>query len=254
MGGTPAISSPLNDAEDAGGGGGVTGDATVPPPLRPTDSWEDSDGEDDCGGSSAETDAVAVPRAYFEPFLERFTAWSANSLRTDQVLKLLQWSFWALSRMARPGPSRPGHRSIISDPELSPALRKIYADLSLVRYALRLFGLPPSILAARTGSWGAGWDDVRIENLGKFMGWSMALYHPFEHVAFATWVVPKLLKDKVDAGRMSAISCRFWLAYIGADLVSSVFKIRELGKRREKVVRQAQTTTLTNNEVRAESL
>ena len=83
---------------------------------------------------------------------------------------------------------------------------------------------------------------------------SAALYHPFEHVAFATWVVPKLLKDKVDAGRMSAISCRFWLAYIGADLVSSVFKIRELGKRREKVVRQAQTTTLTNNEVRAESL
>ena len=229
------------------------------PSLEPTDSWEDSnDDDDDIGrkknGDRPETSSSTLSRK-LDDFLIFWNEWSSSSLRTDQGLKLLQWSFWAASRLTAPGAPTPGYRGNFKrrylNPELSPALRKCYADMSLVRYCLRLYGLPSSIEAVRSGSWSAGWEDPRIHKLGKIMAWSMALYYPFEHVAFTGWVIPKFSRQFVDENRWSAISCRFWSLYIVSDFASSVLKLKELAKRREKIARDIQSDSTTKNEVRS---
>jgi len=230
------------------------------PSLEPTDSWEDSnddDGDDNKGGD--ENDDQSKPSSSplsrkLDDFLIFWNEWSSSSLRTDQGLKLLQWSSWAASRLTAPGAPTPGYRGNFNhrylNPELSPALRKCYADLSLVRYALRLYGLPSSIEAIRSGSWSSGWDDPRIHKLGKIMAWSMALYYPLEHVAFTGWVIPKFSGQFVDGNRWSAVSCRFWSIYIVSDVASSVLKLKELAKRREKIAREIKSGSITENEVR----
>jgi len=227
------------------------------PSLEPTDSWEDSN--DDNGEEETETRGQSKSSSSslskkLDAFLIFWNEWSSSSLRTDQGLKLLQWSFWAASRLTAPGLPTPGFRGNLNrrylHPELSPALRKMYLDMSLVRYCLRLYGLPSSIEAIRSGSWSAGWDDPRIHKLGKIMAWSMALYYPLEHVAFTGWVVPKLSRHFVDENRWSAVSCRFWTLYIGCDLISSVLKLKELAKRREQTAREAQSGDITKDEVR----
>ena len=62
----------------------------------------------------------------------------------------------------------------------------------------------------------------------------MLFYYPLEHVAFTKWVSPKLIK--ANAERYSALSCRFWGLYILSDLASVVFKLKELNKKRLKVL------------------
>ena len=224
------------------------------PSLEPTDSWEDSiDDDNDNGGVQNKGDQPQISSSTLSRKLDGFlifwNEWSSSSLRTDQGLKLLQWSFWAASRLTAPGTPTPGYRGNFNrrylNVELSPALRKCYADMSLVRYCLRLYGLPSSIEAVRSGSWSAGWEDPRIHKLGKIM----ALYYPFEHVAFTGWVVPKFSRQFVDENRWSAISCRFWSIYIVSDFASSVLKLKELAKRREKVAREIQSGSITENEV-----
>jgi len=248
---TLSASSPENEDDDENKS--VGGDEITPPPLKPTDSWEDSNEDNETSDGINKNVVSSVLVRKVDSFLAFWNEWSASSLRTDQGLKLLQWSFWAASRVAAPGPPVPGHRGNFNrrylNPELSPALRKMYFDLSLVRYCLRLYGLPSSIEAIRNGTWGAGWDDPRIHKLGKVMAWSMALYYPLEHVAFTGWVVPKLSRQYVDANRWSAISCRFWVTYIAADLASSVLKLKELKKRREAVARDVQTGVILEDEV-----
>ena len=230
------------------------------PSLEPTDSWEDSNDDDDNDdgrvqnkGDQPKTSSSTLSRK-LDDFLTLWNEWSSSSLRTDQGLKLLQWSFWAASRLTAPGTPIPGYRGNFNrrylNPELSPALRKCYEKLSLVRYCLRLYGLPSSIEAVRSGSWSAGWEDPRIHKLGKIMAWSMALYYPFEHVAFTGWVVPKFSRQFVDENRWSAISCRFWSIYIVSDFASSVLKLKELAKRNESVARETQSRRITEDEVR----
>ena len=232
------------------------------PSLEPTDSWEDSNDDDDNDdgrvqnkGDQPKTSSSNLSRK-LDDFLTLWNEWSSSSLRTDQGLKLLQWSFWAASRLTAPGTPIPGYRGNFNrrylNPELSPALRKCYESLSLVRYCLRLYGLPSSIEAVRSGSWSAGWEDPRIHKLGKIMAWSMALYYPFEHVAFTGWVVPKFSRQFVDENRWSAISCRFWSIYIVSDFASSVLKLKELAKRNESVARETQSRRITEDEVRRE--
>lgn len=235
------------------------------PSLEPTDSWEDSNDDADDNDDGRIQNKEDQPQTSFstlsrklDDFLIFWNEWSSSSLRTDQGLKLLQWSFWAASRLTAPGTPTPGYRGNFNrrylNPELSPALRKCYADMSLVRYCLRLYGLPSSIEAVRSGSWSAGWEDPRIHKLGKIMAWSMAVYYPFEHVAFTGFVVPKFSRQFVDENRWSAISCRFWSIFIVSDFASSVLKLKELAKRRENVAREIHSGSITENEVRRTGL
>uniref|UniRef100_A0A7S4J5P6 Uncharacterized protein n=1 Tax=Odontella aurita TaxID=265563 RepID=A0A7S4J5P6_9STRA len=232
-------------------------EVAAPPDLQPTDAWEDSD-EDirdarkDGEGCNADVDVKpslslsckssegATTLGSIDSFLSSWTTWSCNALLTDRALSVLQWSLWLSSRLARPEiyrRSRFRRLRQLSDrmnPEMSPGLRAMYARISDTRYAIRLNGLPLSLHAARTGSWGAGWDgDPRIEKLGRVMAWSMAFYYPLEHVAYARWVAPKWIT--ADAERYTALSCRFWAVYIWADWASSILKLKELGRRKAKL-------------------
>merc|ERR1712007_37804 len=54
----------------------------------------------------------------------------------------------------------------------------------------------------------------------------MLAYYPLEHVAYAGWQMPKLVK--VNANKISAISCCFWTAYIVGDFWVSCLKWKEL--------------------------
>lgn len=155
-----------------------------------------------------------------DEFLTLYCKWTGSSIYTERGIKLLQWSAWLVSRMTK------GKYE-----DISSSLRKLYTDLSMMRYVLRLYGFPTAIEGIRSGSWAGGsWEDKRIQKLGKIMAWSMAVYYPFEHLAWAKWTMPKLI-PKLDANRLSAWSCRCWCVYIFAELLSSCFKIKELEKK-----------------------
>jgi hypothetical protein len=97
-------------------------------------------------------------------------------------------------------------------------------------------GLPCSVEAARTGSWGdSGSSNPWIHKLGRLMAWSMIGYYPLEHIAYLRWTSPQLLPGR-NAEKMSAYSCRFWLAYIVADMTKSILKCKELLRRRSELV------------------
>eukprot|EP00568_Trieres_chinensis_P005286 CAMPEP_0183305356 /NCGR_PEP_ID=MMETSP0160_2-20130417/10122_1 /TAXON_ID=2839 ORGANISM="Odontella Sinensis, Strain Grunow 1884" /NCGR_SAMPLE_ID=MMETSP0160_2 /ASSEMBLY_ACC=CAM_ASM_000250 /LENGTH=321 /DNA_ID=CAMNT_0025468541 /DNA_START=69 /DNA_END=1034 /DNA_ORIENTATION=- len=223
------------------------------PGLVPADEWEESNEGKEGGDEPAAEGAKEVVATKvgarptddgngtgvnaIDTFLSGWTTWAGDAYLNDRGLKILQWSLWLGSRLTDPAifpPARVYHRRL--NPNLSPGLRKMYLDMSMVRYALRLYGFPSSLEAIRTGSWWAGWTDPRIHKLGKVMAWSMAMYYPLEHVAYARWVAPVLVK--ADAERYTALSCRAWTTYIVADLLGCFLKIRELRSRSEAVGRE----------------
>jgi len=96
--------------------------------------------------------------------------------------------------------------------------------------------------------------------LGRIMAWSMVAYYPLEYGAYLQWKVPELSKSlwhsnlitttsnskssplpspqpssssssssslQWTAEKLSAYSCRFWLAYIVADILQAYLKLRE---------------------------
>lgn len=164
--------------------------------------------------------AVATPstmkkQSVLDQFLSDFVKFTSSATNVDRSLKLLQWTLWLASYIKK-----------------SKGLQKLSLDLSFARYALRLLGLPASMEAARTGSWGSknapSW-------LGQVMAWSMIGYFPMEHVAYVRWQAPQLLPSQ-NAERWSAWSCRCWLLYIVADMTQSAFKLKDLCKERSALV------------------
>jgi len=176
--------------------------------------------------SSSPTDTA--PRnqpCRLDDFLKLYCKWSSSATLQERGIKLLQWSFWLISRITQDREQFPK--------ELSPSLRKVYSDLSIMRYFLRLYGMPLALEAIRSGSWAGGeWKDGKIRKLTSFMAWSMLIYHPLEHVALAQWTMPKLFPT-LDGNRLSAWSCRFWMMFIGADFVSALLKNRELREKKK---------------------
>ncbi|EJK66910.1 hypothetical protein THAOC_12119 [Thalassiosira oceanica] len=101
----------------------------------------------------------------------------------------------------------------------------------MTRYVLRFYGFLQSLEGYRSGSWAGGqWNDGRIAKLAKYaMAGSMLAYYPLEHIAYAGWKCPELVR--VDANKFSAISCVFWTTYIAGDFAVSFLKWKELGKK-----------------------
>eukprot|EP00591_Stephanopyxis_turris_P010045 CAMPEP_0195509208 /NCGR_PEP_ID=MMETSP0794_2-20130614/2215_1 /TAXON_ID=515487 /ORGANISM="Stephanopyxis turris, Strain CCMP 815" /LENGTH=291 /DNA_ID=CAMNT_0040636373 /DNA_START=42 /DNA_END=917 /DNA_ORIENTATION=+ len=162
-----------------------------------------------------------------DTFLSLYCKWTASSTLSERGIKMAQWTVWLLSQLSKN-----------KNKVLSSSLRKLYSDLSMMRYVLRLYGMPVAIEGVRSGSWSGGkWKDSRIHKLSTLMAWSMVLYHPLEHLAWAQWTMPKLIpKSRVDGNRLSAWSCRFWAVYIVADFYGSILKNRELEE--EKCAKQ----------------
>lgn len=166
-------------------------------------------------------------------FLTVYCTWAGSSLYSERGIKLVQWLTWLLSQMTK------NTKAFGSD--LSPTLRKIYSDLSMMRYFLRFYGWPVAIECVICKDDGNQWNDTRIEKLTKMMAWSMVFYYPLEHVAAIKWNMPKFFRN-VNANKLSAWSCKCWLVYILGDLVSSYLKVRELENKRIDMKQSAQDT------------
>lgn len=172
------------------------------------DDDEQNSGSDEAGSEScSKTNQPSIPNSMtlFDSFLRNYGKFSASTFTADQGLKVLQWSSWALSYATRT--NNPNNH-------LSAGLNKLYNEMSMTRYALRFYGFFQSLEGYLNGSWSGGeWENPLIGKLAKYvMAGSMLLYYPLEHVAYAGWQMPKLVK--VDANRISALSCVFWTTYI----------------------------------------
>eukprot|EP00548_Thalassiothrix_antarctica_P018237 CAMPEP_0194190220 /NCGR_PEP_ID=MMETSP0154-20130528/62197_1 /TAXON_ID=1049557 /ORGANISM="Thalassiothrix antarctica, Strain L6-D1" /LENGTH=127 /DNA_ID=CAMNT_0038912025 /DNA_START=9 /DNA_END=388 /DNA_ORIENTATION=+ len=73
------------------------------------------------------------------------------------------------------------------------------------------------------------------------MSWSMVLYHPLEHLAYIRWTSPDLYPPSSgasttikNANRLSALSCRFWFAYIIIDIVQAIYRIEQIKRQKKK--------------------
>ncbi|KAL7529603.1 hypothetical protein ACHAXR_003047 [Thalassiosira sp. AJA248-18] len=152
-----------------------------------------------------------------DKFLSTHGAFSGSTFTADQGLKILQWSSWAISYATQSTHSN-----------LSPSLRKLYNEVGMARYVLRFYGFLQSLEGYRSGSWAGGtWDNPRIAKIAKYlMAGSMLFYYPLEHVAYAGWQMPKLVR--VNANKVSAISCVFWTTYIVGDFWVSCLKWKDL--------------------------
>lgn len=181
-----------------------------------------------------------------DDFLKLYCKWSSSALQQERGIKLLQWSLWIFSQITKNSEKFPK--------DLSPSLRKVYSDLSIMRYFLRLYGMPLALEAIRTGSWSGGeWKDRKIRKLSSFMAWNMLIYHPLEHVALAQWTMPRLF-PKLDGNRFSAWSCRFWMMFIAADCVSALLKNRELRKRKNFMLNSLNKKEHDNNRAEYEEV
>ena len=192
------------------------------PPDLSDSSWDKS-----VDGGSGDSDDIPSEESKLMPappapntldrFLGTYGAFSGSTFTADQGLKILQWSSWAVSYATQ---SRCAN--------LSPSLRKLYNEVSMTRYVLRFYGFLQSLEGYRSGSWAGGtWDNPLIAKVAKYaMAGSMLLYYPLEHVAYAGWQMPKLAK--VNANKVSAISCVFWTTYIIGDFWVSCLKWNEL--------------------------
>lgn len=196
-----------------------------PPDLLKSSSSDDANGVVDANDSNEETNRTtalpspsnAIVPSKLDTFLATYGSFSGSTFTADQGLKILQWSSWAISYATRK-----------KYKNLSPSLQKLYSEVSMARYVLRFFGFLQSLEGYRSGSWAGGtWDNPLIAKIAKYvMCGSMLCYYPLEHVAYAGWTMPKLVR--VNANRVSAISCGFWTAYIIGDLWVSCLKWKEL--------------------------
>lgn len=138
----------------------------------------------------------------------RFAASAANQ---DKLLKLLQWSLTLLKGKTWP--------------------QKVALEISFARYVTRLAGWPSAVEAAVNDSWGISNDEFWHKWIGRILAYSMVLYYPAEHMAYALWMKPKTADEKRlfswTAEKWSYVSCRFWLAYILAEMGQSVLQLKE---------------------------
>jgi len=162
------------------------------------------------------TPVTATP-AMLDRFLATYGSFSNLTFTADQGLKVLQWSTWAIS-----------YATQANKGSLSPGLRKLYGELSMTRYVLRFYGFFQSVEAYRSGSWAGGpWGNALIPKITKYlMAGSMLCYYPLEHVAYAGWKMPELVR--VNANKVSAMSCVFWTAFIVGDFWASCLKLNEM--------------------------
>ena len=209
-------------------------DKDFPPDLvveeSDSSSWEkslDGNGDNTDGSSGSDVHkrlvkqptpkSIPTPSSKLDKFLATYGSFSGSTFTADQGIKILQWSSWAIS-----------YATQTKHTNLSPSLRKLYNELSMSRYILRFYGFFQSLEGYRSGSWAGGsWDNPQIAKIAKYlMAGSMLAYYPLEHLAYAGWQMPKLVK--VNANKISAISCGFWTAYIVGDFWVSCLKWKEL--------------------------
>eukprot|EP01082_Thalassiosira_pseudonana_P014677 g13242.t1 g13242 contig8:238963-240183(-) len=183
----------------------------------------------------------------------------SNIQHADMILKIIQWSSWALSRLT----------SISTSSFISPLFRNAFLNIMMARYTLRIYSFTQSIEDYRqvyrtqretpSYHWSSTthpidtdnnnnnntWDNPLIAKLTHLMAFSMLFYYPLEHIALCAWQLPQLAPPSLqlvstqrmmDTGNLfSAVSCRFWVVYVLGDLGGNSLKWRELRRKVERL-------------------
>mmetsp|Transcript_6748 Transcript_6748/g.12150 ORF Transcript_6748/g.12150 Transcript_6748/m.12150 type:complete len:312 (-) Transcript_6748:490-1425(-) len=231
---------------------GASDAVDIIPALKETDTWEDDAESEESKEMNNHKRNITVAKnsvlvskqvSPLDSFLSFYCDFSGPGINQDRILKLAQWLLWFASHCTK-------NKS--SNPELSPGLRKMYFDLSMARYALRLLGMPTALQAIRSGSWGGGgqFQNKKIDQIGQVMAWSMLFYYPLEYVAYAKWTSPKWIK--ADAEKFSAYSCRFWLVYIVGEMIQCILKMKELRQQKRLLMLEKESHSNKDDELQSE--
>ena len=164
---------------------------------------------------------------FFDKFLTVWGKFGGNTFTAEQGLKIIQYSLWAIIYSKSKQHQRNGGSS---NGGVSPDLRKIYSDLSMTRYVFRMYGFFDTISAYRSGSWAGGtWDNPLIAIIAKYLlAGSMIFYYPLDHLAYIGWQMPQTVGKRINANKVSQISCLFWSVYTISDFWVSSLKWNEL--------------------------
>jgi len=140
----------------------------------------------------------------------------------EQILKISQYSFWAVSYLI----------ASVSKHHAEPLcliLDDLHDGLNIFRYVLRIaYGLLFSLEGLRTGSWTEmAWDDPKIDMIYKYpMAGSMICYFSLEHMAFTGGEMLESVNVNVDW--LASMSCRFWCVCTVSEIWGCYLKLKEL--------------------------
>jgi hypothetical protein len=182
---------------------------------------------------------VVVPTKKFAlvvRILRWYVRFSGSALNQDKILKVLQYSLkvW-FSHQAWP--------------------QRIANEITMARYVTRLVGWPVALEAAWNDSWAvvvphpsslSATTTTTITRailhkwLGRILAYSMTVYYPTEHLAYALWMKPPM-NTAAAAGKQttaggigtwraetwSYLSNRCWLLYIIAEMVQSALQLQD---------------------------
>lgn len=154
-------------------------------------------------------------------FLDRFVDFVSKTYNVDKAVKLVAYSLSTVAQVIK-------YRNGGEHTELSEGLANLYGGFSNARIVFRMQGTLEAIWEMRRGSGGEGWQDPRIRPLAWAQAFSNIFYHPFEDVAWAGSMAPKLIDVSQDW--WWARSDWAWLAYCILDMYMNVLKGRELRK------------------------
>lgn len=169
-------------------------------------------------------------------FLQGYGKFMSAGVHQDRSIKLLQYTLWMVSHFGV-GSNNNGNNGS-SNVVIRQALKKLSNEMSFARYVLRFLEWPQAIEAAKSGSWTVSSTLTSHQSIHKWLGrilaWSMVGYYPLEYGSYLQWQTPTLLFPTKAlpplprlAEKLSAWSCRAWLAYIVADMMQSWLKLRE---------------------------
>eukprot|EP00953_Heterococcus_sp_UTEX-ZZ885_P013302 7600-Heterococcus_DN1.PRE.3 len=121
----------------------------------------------------------------------------------------------------------------------SEGLDKLYNEVGMTRCLTRFIGTTDALEAFKNDSWAGDWKDPRVKQIAKLQAISMAIYHPMEHVGWAAYIAPKLIRANGDW--WFAKACWTWVFYVVADMYITMLKLKELKKRELLLQHELQT-------------
>ena len=162
----------------------------------------------------------------FQQWLAFYVKFCSSAGSQDKLLKVLQWSLWLLANttITAGGKKSPNQRW----------MEFLSYEVSWARYVSRLLGFPVALEAAVNDSWALDKSSKLYRTIGRVLSYSMVAYHPLEALAYVQWRKPPSNNNDTPKSkwhqpeRWSYLSCRFWLAYVAAELVQCILQWRTL--------------------------
>lgn len=164
--------------------------------------------------------------------LQRYVEYTGTYVYGDKVLKAIGYSCSSTAAILR-------MRNGGEDTPLSASLQKLYSEISMNRCAMRYTGTTDALDAVIYSSWAGDWSDPKIKPLSRIQGICMAIYHPLEHLGWASYIAPKLFP--YNGAWLFARSSWAWLLYIYIDVYMNTLKLKEIKRREAAILLKART-------------